>query len=284
MEQRKYSAVRKSLLMSWKVCARQAWESVRDKNYGQYNEFNLEKPALLLGQIFHKEMDKFYNGISVSAMSSIADDVNLGDEDKLEQLEIHCFQAFSPTKHETCLTYFHWYAKIEAERFLELYKNNKDDIALKFIPLYIEKYVEVPDEENGIVRNGHFDRMDIIGDKKLRLVEYKTGKSYDITKSYKLSKLRLELYYYKKIVEQLEEFKGYEVVEWMLINPTLEVVFKSKFSGLTLNSLEKAMKSLADDINSETPPKRTLNFYCENCDYKQKCLIDGDVNIFEVEE
>ena len=283
MDLRKFHKVRKSLLMSWKVCPRQAYYSVRDEKYGEYNEFNLENPALLLGQIFHKEMDKFYNGISVDAMVKIYE--TYGDEaEVLVKLEDHCFEAFSKTTHEVCLGYFHWYAKIEAERFFKLYSGKHTGITQRFIPLYIEKYVEILDEPNGIIRNGHFDRIDLIGDKKLRLVEYKTGRSYDISKSYKLTKLRLELYYYKKIIEQLEEFKGYEVVEWMLINPTLETVFTSKFSILTERSLEKAIPMLTDDINGDEPPARNLNFYCDNCQYKQKCLIDVEENIFEIFE
>lgn len=267
--------------MSWKVCARQAWESVRDPNYGQYNEFNLNNPALLLGQIFHKEMDKFYTSLSVDHMLKICDD-GTDAEKTLQDLEDYLFGMFSPTTHEVCLNYFHWYAKTETARFLDLYATARTGITQRFIPLYIEKYVEMPDEPNGIIRNGHFDRVDFIGDKKLRLVEYKTGKSYDITKSYKLTKLRLELYYYKKIIEQLDEFKGYEVIEWMLINPTLETVFISKFSVLTEKSLEKAIPMLVADINGKEPPARQLNFYCENCQYKKKCLIDVKDNIFDI--
>jgi len=208
MDLKEFHKVRKSLLMSWKVCPRQAYYSVRDENYGQYNEFNVQNPALLLGQIFHKEMDKFYSQIDMDKMIAM-----IGESDDIQIIEDYLFSKFSKTTHEVCLAYFHWYAKIEAERFTQLYNEKHTGIVQRFIPLYIEKYVEVEDKENGIIRNGHFDRMDLIGEKKLRLVEYKTGKSYDTTKSYKLTKLRLELYYYKKIIEQLPEFEGYEVVE-----------------------------------------------------------------------
>lgn len=283
MELQEFHKIRKSLLMSWKVCPRQAYYSVRDPEYGQYNEFNIQNPALLLGQIFHKEMDKFYGNISIDHMIELYQ-----SSEDLEQvqnaLETYLFSKFSKTTHETCLEYFHWYAKIEAERFIQLYKENRTGIVQRFIPLYIEKYVEIPDEENGIIRNGHFDRMDLIGEKKLRLVEYKTGQSYDPTKTYKLTKLRLELYYYKKIIEQLDEFKGYEVVDWMMINPTLQTVFTNKFSVLTERSLEKAIPMLVADINGKEPPDRNLNFYCENCKYKQECLIEPKVNIFDMKK
>lgn len=265
--------------MSWKVCPRQAYYSVRDENYGQYNEFNVQNPALLLGQIFHKEMDKFYSQIDMDKMIAM-----IGESDDIQIIEDYLFSKFSKTTHEVCLAYFHWYAKIEAERFTQLYNEKHTGIVQRFIPLYIEKYVEVEDKENGIIRNGHFDRMDLIGEKKLRLVEYKTGKSYDTTKSYKLTKLRLELYYYKKIIEQLPEFEGYEVVEWMMINPTLESIFTSKFSILTERTLEKAIPMLVDDINGAEPPDRNLNFYCENCSYKKECLIDPKENIFDMKK
>lgn len=278
MELLEFHKVRKSLLMSWKVCPRQAYYSVRDPDYGQYNEFNLKDPALLLGQIFHKEMDKFYSNIDVDKMITIA---NFTD-DHAQALEDYLFKAFSQTTNEKCLAYFHWYSKIEAERFIELYTESHTGITQRFIPLYIEKFVEIPDEENKIYRNGHFDRMDYISPGKLRLVEYKTGASYDVTKSYKLTKLRLELYYYKKIIEQLEEFKDYEVVEWMLVNPTTEAVFKSKFSVLTEKVLEESIPRLAKDINADEPPDRNLNFYCYRCKFKQECLIEPKGNIFDL--
>ena len=273
MDQLEYNKVRKSLLMSWKVCPRQAYYSVRDPAYGQYNEFNLDNMSLLLGQIFHKEMDKFYNNVDISEMTKYYDQPGT--------LEAYLFSKFSRTTNEKCLDYFHWYAKIEAERFIELYKKHHTGIAQMFLPLYIEKYVEMPDPKNGIIRNGHFDRVDLIGEKKLRLVEYKTGKSYDVTKSYKLTKLRLELYYYKKIIENLEEFEGYTVVDWMLINPTTKSIFISKFSILTENVLEKSIPLLVKDINGDTPPDRNLNFYCENCKFKQECLIIPE-NIWDI--
>ena len=150
--------------------------------------------------------------------------------------------------------------------------------------MYIEKFVEYYDKDNRIFRNGHFDRVDYIGDKKLRLVEYKTGASYDVSKSYKLSKLRLELYWYKTIIENMEEFKEYTVDEWMLINPTVKTVFVQKFHVLTKSSLEAAVPNLIADINSKEPPARNLNFYCGKCKFKQECLINPGKNIFDIED
>ena len=274
MNELEFNKVRKSLLMSWKVCPRQAWYSVRDPNYGQYNEFNLKDPSLLLGQIFHKEMDKFYSSISISEMIAIASDV--------DQLKNYLLTGFSPTKNEKCLKYFSWYASIEAQRFYDLYKEHKTGIAQRFIPLLIEEFVEYKDVKNNIYRNGHFDRIDYIGNNQFRLVEYKTGHSYDVAKSYKLTRLRLELYWYKTVIENMEEYKDYRVTEWMLINPTTEVVFSSKFSILTERVLEDAVPKLVADINSKTEPKRNLNFYCGRCQFKQECLINVDKNIFDV--
>ena len=280
MDELEFNKVRKSLLMSWKVCPRQAWYSVRDPEYGEYNKFNLKDPALLLGQIFHKEMDKFYTKININEMVKIMNE----NEDAFKALEQYLFANFSPTTHERCLRYFHWYASIEAARFIKLYSESHTGITQRFIPLYIEKFVEIFDKENRIYRNGHFDRIDYISPGKLRLAEYKTGQSYDVAKSYKLTKLRLELYYYKNVIEQLPEFKGYEVSEWMLINPTTEAVFTSKFSVLTERVLEESIPKLTVDINRKDPPPRNLNFYCFRCKYKEGCLINIPENIFNINE
>jgi len=274
MDKRQFNKVRKSLLMSWKVCPRQAWYSVRDVDYGQYNEFNLKDPSLLLGQIFHKEMDRFYSRIDISKMIPMVDDENA--------LQKYLMDGFGNTTNEKCLKYFNWYSLIEAQRFIELYKTAQTGIIQRFIPLYIEKFVEYYDDNFGIHRNGHFDRVDYLGNKELRLVEYKTGQSYDVTKSYKLTKLRLELYWYKNIIERMKEFEGYTVTEWMMINPTLESVFSSKFSILTEKSLDTAVPLLADDINMPEPPDRNLNFFCHRCKYKQECLINIKENIFDI--
>jgi len=278
MKELEFNKVRKSLLMSWKVCPRQSWYSVRDPEYGEYNKFNFKDPALLLGQIFHKEMDKFYSEIDINDMVKMMNN----NEDSWKVLEEYLFSQFSQTTHEKCLKYFHWYAGIEAQRFIELYSESNTGIVQRFIPLYIEKFVEMIDEKNNIYRNGHFDRIDYISPGKLRLAEYKTGHSYDVAKSYKLTKLRLELYYYKRIIEQLPEFKDYEVYEWMLINPTTEAVFTSKFSVLTERVLEESIPRLAADINKKEPPRRNLNFYCFRCKYKRGCLIDIAENIFDI--
>lgn len=274
MDELEFNKVRKSLLMSWKVCPRQAWYSVRDPEYTQYNEFNLHDPTLLLGQVFHKEMDKFYSKIDIDEMIDIVE----GNGD----LEGYLFKRFSKTTHETLLKYFHWYAGIEAQRFKTLYEESHTGITQRFIPLYIEEFVEYFDEENKIYRNGHFDRLDYIGPGKLRIAEYKTGESYDTAKSYKLTRLRLELFWYKKIIESMSEFKDYKVVEWQLINPTMEIVFTSKFSVLTERTLENAVPMLAQDINRPEPPDRVLNFYCGRCKFKQECLIKIDQNIFDI--
>lgn len=275
-----FNRIRKSLLMSWNVCPRQAWYAVRDPDYEQYNEFNLYDPTLLLGQVFHKEMDTFYSKVSVDEMIK-----KVNDKEKLQD---YLFSLFSPTTHEKLLDYFNWYAEIETDRFIKLYEDNKTGIVQRFIPLYIEKYVEhkqpfyMFDLKGDVYRTGHFDRIDYIGDKSLRLVEYKTGESYDVTKSYKLVKLRLELYWYKEIIEKLEEFKDYTVDEWMLINPTTKTVFSCKFHVLTKRKLDDAFPKVVRDVNLPEPPARNVNFYCNRCKFKQECLINIDQNIFDI--
>lgn len=259
--------------MTWKICPREAWYNVRDPGYNQYNTFNLDNPALLLGQVFHKEMDGFYSKIKIEEMIGLV-------EDRFALVR-YLASKFSKTEHKVCLGYFNWYASIEANRFIELYKKDPKELSQKFIPLYIEKYVEYEDKENGIYRNGHFDRVDYLGNMQLRLVEYKTGYSYDIEKSHKLSKLRLELYWYKEILEHMEEFKKFSIVDWMLINPTTKQVFVSKFSELTKKAMDKIIPKVVRDINLKDPPERNLNFYCGTCKFKQECLIDVNFNIFD---
>ena len=269
LEEYKYNKIRKSLIMSYKVCPRQAWYSVRDPDYEQYNQFNVTQPSLLLGQIFHKEMDNFYKELDISQMINMT----------VSGVEKYLFEHFSTTTHEECLRYFHWYSKLEAERFSSLLMDGKGEIGKRFVPLYIEEYVEWNDK--GIIRNGHFDRMDYLGDGKVRLCEYKTGWSYDPEKSYKLSKIRFELYWYKEIIANNPEFDDLELQDWMLINPTLEVVFISKFSHLTKGAVDKTYAALVPMINQDKEPSRVLNLYCGNCKFRKECLLDTPKSIFD---
>ena len=259
--------------MTYKVCPRQAYYSVRDPEYGQYNQFNIHVPALLMGQIFHKEMDRFYSKIMMNTALKLA-------ETNREHLVDYFKDLFSVTKHEVMLKYFNWYANIEADRLIGIINDGKGEIEKRFIPMCIEEYVEYDD--NGIIRNGHFDRMDYLGNGKIRLCEYKTGESYNVEKSYKLSKLRFELYWYKDIIEKLEKFEDFELVDWMLINPTTEQVFITKFSNLTKMALDKTFKQMIPVLNANEPPGRVLNFYCEGCKFKQECLINPGANIFDI--
>ena len=269
MNELKYNKIRKSLIMSYRVCPRQAWYSVRDPEYEQYNDFNLSQPALLLGQIFHREMDKFYEGLDINKM------MNMTQHD----VEKYLFNQFSTTTHEECLKYFHWYAKIESERFSGLLVDGKGELKERFIPLFIEKYVEWDDQ--GIIRNGHFDRMDYLGDGKVRLCEYKTGYSYDVEKSYKLSKLRFELFWYKEIITHNPEFEKFELQDWMLINPTLENIFITRFSYQTRAAVDKLFKEMIGRINQELEPGRKLNLYCSNCKFRKPCLLETPKSIFD---
>ena len=266
-----HNKIRKSLIMNYKNCPRAAWYSVRDEDYGQYNEFNLENKNLLLGQVFHKEMDSFYEGLTESILTE--------NSESVDDLRKFFRSRFSKTKNKDCIKYFDWYSKIESERYFVLRDDGKGELLKRFIPLYIEKYVEY--EKDGIIRNGHFDRMDYLGDNKVRLVEYKTGKSYDINKTYKLTNLRFELYWYKQIVENHPEFDHLIVADWMLINPTLETVYVSKFSEATERSVDKWLGECIVDINKKEEPDRNLNFYCGHCKFKKQCLLDNDDTIFD---
>ena len=279
-----FNKIRKSLLMAWEVCPRQAWYNIRDPRYNEYNTFNFDKKSLLLGQVFHKEMDSFYSKIDVNEVAGVVKENSQQELDDVVALVAEkFFNKFSKTKNRECLRYFRWYAEIEARRFIELYVNSKTGLAHRFLPLYIEKYVEWDNKDVGVVMNGQFYRLDAIDDKHLRLVEYKTGLSYDPAKNYKLTKLRLELYWYKEIIEHMEEFKGKTVSHWMLINPTIEKVFESKFSNLTKSALYKKLPMVLEDINKETPAERKLNFYCDSCRYKNECLIEPKKNLFKEE-
>lgn len=250
--------------MSSKKCMQQAVYSLNDKNSQNYNNLDTTSLPLLKGQIFHHAMDDFYNFMK---------DVNNFNEMNSDQVYEEFRKLMPKTTHPELSKWFNWYSMMDAIRLVEMRREGK----LKyFMPFKLELYMEFND--NGIMRTGHCDRIDLIGDKKLRIVEYKTGKSYDPSKSYGLTNVRSELEWYKEIIEHLDEFKGYTVVDWMMINPTVEAVKIGKFSNLTKYSVKKNLDALVEVLDGKVEPIKNKGFICDWCPFFKECFEEDGSN------
>ena len=255
-------SIRKSLFMKFKKCSQQGMYSMAQGNEG-YSELNVQVPALLKGQIFHHAMEDFYNEIDISIMN------DLGDEHIKKYIETY----LPITKQPDLKKWFNWYAEYETERYFTMKKEGKLDY---FKPYKQECYVEKVID--GVKRNGHFDRIDRIGEKELIIIEYKTGKSYDPQKNYSLTDLRSELEWYRSIITQLDEYKGFKIAGWKLINPTLEIIYDSKFSTLSKYSVDKNINIILEIIRGNKPPVKKIGIQCNWCEFSKECLGYDDPN------
>ena len=266
MEESKVFNIRKSLFMKFRICEQQGVYSQADGNEG-YSELNLENEHLLKGQIFHHAMEDLYNEMTVEELNTLDDADVLGYINGL----------LPKTTQVDLIKWFAWYGKYESERYLNMKKDGKLEY---FMPYKQEYYVEKLIK--GINRTGHFDRVDRVSEKELVIVEYKTGNSYDPNKSWKLTNLNAELEWYRSIIDELDEFKDFDVVGWRLLNPTLGIDFYKKFNVVTKYSVNKASENILKLLNKEKVPVKKIGFPCQWCPYIEECqqFENNDHKIF----
>lgn len=248
--------IRKSLFMSYKRCPQQGVYEyhTHDDSYG---ELNTTVDALLKGQIFHHAVEDIYTDMNTSQLSTL----------DLQEATDYIRKLFPQTTHRELTQWFDWYAYYDAQRFIELKKKGEERF---FLPFLQEHYVSALID--GVNRTGHIDRIDKVGDKELVIVEYKTGKSYDPAKSWKLSDLKSELEWYRSIMAMMDEFKEYKIVGWKLINPTLGLTHLDTFHVLTKYSVNKNAKYFVEVLNGQKEAVKKIGMQCSWCKYSQECL------------
>ncbi len=239
----------------YKNCPKQFWYFYNDKAAREgYNVLG-ENLAMNRGQEFHLAVDEFYDKIQASQLP----------------WDIHEFRIALPqSKDDVVNGWFDWYAKSEWERFEELSKESLEPDKA-FMPLHTELKVELPDRIN---RTGHVDRIDLIPGTKneLCIVEYKCGKSYDMEKSYMLTKMNAEIGFYAAILNKDKRFNQYRITHWKCINPFYEKIWYNNISGVTLKAVEKAYNGLVDLVNDKGPFDRKTSVLCMHCPYFEPCL------------
>lgn len=260
--------VRKSLFMTFRKCPQQGVYMNRDRDNESYGTINMEVPALAKGQIFHHAAEDFWTGMP-----------GVEELNKYNELELkEVFDKRMPiTEHEELKVWFEWYVNYEVARWWKL---KGKGLLEYFHPFKMEIAMEA--EINGLIRTGHADRIDRIGDDELIVVEYKTGKSYDPDNSVAISNLRSELYWYKSVMEEMEEFKGYKITGWRLINPTVGKIAQGKFVMQTKYAVDKQADKILKLLNGEEEPKLKVGMHCQWCDWMEECMAykDKDHEIF----
>ena len=255
--------VRKTLFMSFRKCPKQGMYMSRDRDNESYGDVNWEVPALANGQLFHHAAEDFWN--------SMYNDEEMVDWNK-EVIEEN-FVKLMPKTNSVLNDWFNWYAGYEANRYYVLRGLGEERF---FRPFKMENAVEA--DIGGLIRTGHFDRVDRVSDKELIIVEYKTGFSYDPEKSYAVTNVRSELMWYKSILDNMEEYKDYKIVGWRMINPTVKRVIDGKFSPLTKHAVDKTADLILKWLNGDEEAKKKYGPYCQFCEWMEECIgykVDG---------
>lgn len=233
--------------MQYKNCERNFWYFYNDdERYDGYGEGS-SNPALQRGTDFHNAADKFFEGIHDFTPEGFRAALPFGDN-------LHY--------------YYDWFANVEWNRYQAL--KVKD----YFKPLACELIVE------GELTKGHIDRIDQISNTELQIVEYKTGKSYDMSKSWAPTKMNAEIGFYARLLEEGKHYPDLKIKSWKVINPTLQKQWVNKISPITLRAVDNSILEIVKKITAEgtfrdkleTLFPRTITPLCGWCPYALDCL------------
>jgi len=245
--------------MMYKQCAKKFWYFYNDDEaYKGYNQVQ-GSDALIKGSLFHKHADSFFDDIG-SPNDAYSPDY---------------FRAALPvTKHLDLNKWFDWFADKEWERYNELNAAGREDL---FIPFAREEFVSMPDS---IDRTGHFDRLDQIpGTKNLQIVEYKTGKSYNMEKTWAATSMNAEIGFYVIMLNTIKKYPDFKITEWKCINPTLKTIWVNKISPISIKSVNATYKTLTQAVFDKGPFERNITMLCRYCPYIDDCLLGENIDI-----
>jgi len=253
-----YKPIRKTAFMFYKNCPKQFWYFYNDEiAYKGYKEASRDQ-ALVYGTAFHLAADEFFKHVVLEPCDKPLDD------------GVNPFRKYLPI-NTPIDKWYDWFADYEYKRYEKLWK---DGNAEYYKPIATELFVQMPDV---IDRSGHIDRIDVIpGTQNLQIVEYKTGRSYNMDKEQVVTKMNAEIGFYVQILNSIKQFPTYKITEWKVINPTLEKSWVNTISPITLRSVDQAYNALIQEVFNKGPFERNVTLLCRYCPYVSDCLYSND--------
>ena len=252
--------IRKSAFITYKHCKKKFEFLYFGDHYFDYGGEDQDNDALRRGNLFHNGCEKFFR--------------NMQGKIYTPELVNH-FRINMPTigdpRDLIVNEWFDWFAEQEKSRYQELCLTDKLGI---WYPLAMELEVKMDDK---IDRTGHVDRIDVIPDTKdLCIVEYKTGKSYDMDKSYAFTAMNAEIGFYIQILNAAKVFPDYKLTHWKVINPTLQKIWYNKISPISLKGVEATYEEIVNKINKGGKYEKNPGVLCLHCPYLNDCLFDEE--------
>jgi len=186
--------------------------------------------------------------------------------DKIKGLEPEEWtKQFEPHEDEIVQKYIDWFVSTEIERYNDLKSLDKLDF---FNPLANELKITMEDE---IDRTGHVDRIDLMPNGDICIVEYKAGKSYDMTNIDRVTSMNSEIGWYVNILNAIEHYPDKKITHWKVINPRLEKIWMNKISPISLKTVEKIYADMVNRIKKGLKFEKKTGTLCYYCPYLQKC-------------
>jgi uncharacterized protein YeeX (DUF496 family) len=127
---------------------------------------------------------------------------------------------------------------------------------------------------NGVPINGRIDRVDMLDNGKINLVDYKTGRPY-IYKSEVENSLQGSMYALAAMYKLFPGKKTTFTIDALRFNP-ISVEYSPEFLGATMDYLENTYNEMQElfaflDANPEIALKYRPNRFCGYCNLKDEC-------------
>ncbi len=254
-----FRAIRKSAFTTYKKCQKKFEYFYNDPDYWNYGNDSEEKKsdALIKGGEFHDGCESFFNKLEGRVFTP-----NLPST----------FKGLTPKSgYDDVNKWFDWFVETEQHRYTELEEQN---LVGSWFPVAMELEVKMKDN---IDRTGHVYRVDVMpGIKELCIVEYKTGKSYDMDNKYSFTDMNAEIGFYVNILNKAKVFPGYKMTHWKVINPTLEKIWMNRISPISLKAVDVTYAEITGKLFNKGTFNRNVTKLCNWCPYVDDCLFKGE--------
>ena len=250
--------------MDFKKCPKKFFFSYNDDAYFNYNNKDATSRALIDGQTFHNECDAFFPKLDMDTLVGL----------NLEGRKIYMRSLLPKTADYTTRPsymdkWFDFFVQVEANRYG--YYNSVDGLK-SFKPKAVEWEITQP---GSVDFTGHVDRIDYLPEEKSYcVVEYKTGMSYALSKSWVKSQIAAECGFYARIINN-EQLLDKPITHYALINPTSKDYHVRPLSSQTMKAVDRVLTDMTKRIKQNGPWERKMSLLCDWCKYREPCFNGG---------
>ncbi len=255
--------IRKSAFITYRQCNRRFDYLYKDPHYWDYGTDKTLPPddPRQLGNEFHDACDKWYDKMRGATITK-----------NFTRTFNNPFNVEQPPLFE----WFNWFMETETQRWIDLEEHGKSGL---WYPLACELEVQYKAPGAKVGMTGHIDRIDVLEDNTIQIVEYKAGKSYDMTNKYALSNMNQEIGFYAVLLRDSKAFPDREIKTWKVINPKLGKVWVNRISPISTRAVERTMSEIADKVSNGSTKDfdKNISVLCNWCPYVEECLYGDSI-------